>query len=95
MNHFLLQRVMFAMTGTDFRHCCPLSMIELHCLPFHVFVHCNEDIVASVSLSLITTKYVSEIVCYSVLQPSVGLMLCCKPVANLKAGLLGTVPASM
>lgn len=38
MNHFLLDRVMFAMTGADFRHCCPLSMTEQHCcLPIYVF----------------------------------------------------------
>lgn len=38
MNHFLLGRVMFAMTGADFRHCCPLSMTEQHCcLPIYVF----------------------------------------------------------
>lgn len=30
MNHFLFDRVMLAMTGAQFRHCCPLSKIKLH-----------------------------------------------------------------
>lgn len=53
MNHLPLGRVMFAVTGADFRHCCPLSMTESHCC----FTGLNEAAVAAfVTKSLSYTK---------------------------------------